>query len=220
MEDFIKASLIVHVVAGTSSLITGLLAMLLKNNTPRHKKAGIIYFWCMTVVFITGFYISIYRVNLFLLCISLFSYYAVISAFRILKHKQFKAASFMDWAIEIIALIAFIGLISVAVLFFLRAEEGRMFAIVPLVFGLIGLSGVRQKFKLYRNGPKEKLFWLKFHIGNMIGSYIAAVTAFLVNQSEYIPVNPVILWLGPTVLFVPLIIYESRKVKTIPISKP
>ncbi|MCE3226259.1 MAG: hypothetical protein K0S32_810 [Bacteroidetes bacterium] len=219
MDQFIKVSLIVHVAAGTSSLITGLLAMILKNNTSRHKKAGIVYFWCMTVVFVTGLYLSVYRNNLFLLCVSLFSYYAVISAFRILKHKQFKGASTADWAIEIIALLSFLGLIAVAALFYLKGGEEKYFAAVPLTFGLIGLNGVRQKFKLYRNGPTEKLFWLKFHLGNMIGSYIAAVTAFLVNQYEYIPVNPVFLWLGPTVILVPLIVYESKKVKTIPITK-
>jgi hypothetical protein len=218
MELFIIASLLLHVFAGSSALLSGLAAMLLRTNTPKHKKAGMIYFWCMTVVFVTGFYISIYRSNIFLLCISLFSYYAVITAYRILKHKQFKGASRTDWIIEIIALVSFLGLVGVAILFYMKGGEEKYFAVVPLTFGLIGLNGVRIKFKLYRNGPKEKLFWLKFHIGNMIGSYIAAVTAFLVNQSEYIPVNPIILWLGPTVIFVPFLMYENRKVKTIPIN--
>lgn len=190
--------------------------MLLKGNTLKHKKAGIIYFWCMTVIFITGTYLSIYRNNIFLLCISVFSYYACLSAYRILKHKQFKGASTKDWVIEGVGLIAFLGLIALGINGLITGAD-KFIAIIPLTFGLIGLRGVQQKTNLYRKGPSEKLFWLKFHIGNMIGSYIAAVTAFLVNQSEYIPLHQVILWLGPTVLFVPLIMFEIKKVKTIPL---
>jgi hypothetical protein len=114
--------------------------------------------------------------------------------------------------------LAFLGLITLGIIGLMNPGD-KFVAVIPLTFGLIGLRGVQQKTTLYRKGPKEKLFWMKFHVGNMIGSYIAAVTAFLVNQSEYIPVHQVILWLGPTVLFVPLIMFEIKKVKTIPIKK-
>ena len=61
------------------------------------------------------------------------------------------------------------------------------------------------------------MYWLKKHIGNMCGSYIGAITAFVVNQSEHIPVNPVFLWLGPTVILVPVIIVELKKIKSQPL---
>lgn len=216
MDLFIKISLFIHVFAGSSAILTGLIAILLKGNTPRHKKAGIIYFWCMTVIFVTGTYLSVFRNNIFLLCISVFSYYACLSAYRILKHKSFKGASKADWLIEGTGLISFLGLITLGILALINNED-KFIALIPFTFGLIGLRGVQQKVKLYLKGPQEKLFWLKFHIGNMIGSYIAAITAFLVNQSEHIPVHQTILWLGPTVLFVPVIMFEIKKVKTIPV---
>lgn len=218
-DYFIKVSLVIHVTAGTLALITGLLAMILKSQTPKHKRVGKIYFWCMTVIFVTGFYLSLIRGNLFLFYISIFSYYLTLVAYRALKYKDpAKRAERMDWLIELVSGGAFLGLVIYAVISFIY-PEGRMSGLIPLAFGLIGLSGVRRNTARFRSGPSERLSWQKLHIGNMIGSYIAAVTAFLVNQSEYIPVNPVILWLGPTVLLVPLIRSEVRKVKTIPLKK-
>ena len=61
------------------------------------------------------------------------------------------------------------------------------------------------------------MVWLKVHIGNMCGSYIGAITAFVVNQGEYIPLPPIVLWLGPTVIIVPILLAETRKVKSVKI---
>ncbi len=47
----------------------------------------------------------------------------------------------------------------------------------------------------------------------MLGSYIGAITAFVVNNSRIIPAPPIVLWLGPAALIVPLIIFEVRKHK-------
>jgi hypothetical protein len=43
----------------------------------------------------------------------------------------------------------------------------------------------------------------------MVPAYIATVTAFLVVNVSY--ECPVVIWLAPTVLFVPVIIYNIRK---------
>ncbi len=58
------------------------------------------------------------------------------------------------------------------------------------------------------------MVWLKVHIGNMLGSYIGAITAFVVNQMEHIPLPPIVMWLGPSVILVPIIVIELKKVKT------
>lgn len=78
----------------------------------------------------------------------------------------------------------------------------------------MGLYGVIRNTLSFLNGPKETMYWLKKHIGNMLGSYIGAITAFVVNQSEYIPLPPIVLWLGPTVVIVPMIVTELKKIKT------
>ena len=69
MEKFITITLIIHVIAGTSALISGALAIILKRNTPKHKPVGKIYFWSMTFVFITAMIVSIAHKNQFLFLI-------------------------------------------------------------------------------------------------------------------------------------------------------
>jgi hypothetical protein len=51
----------------------------------------------------------------------------------------------------------------------------------------------------------------------MCGSYIGAITAFVVNQSDHIPLSPIILWLGPTLIITPIIVFELKKIKTQPL---
>jgi hypothetical protein len=64
--------------------------------------------------------------------------------------------------------------------------------------------------------PKEKMFWWYTHLGNMIGSYIAAWTAFSVTTlSTNFRHAGILLWLWPTIVGVPAIAlttaYYKRK---------
>lgn len=172
----------------------------------------------MSIIFVSSLILSLYKGNVFLFYIGVFSYYITITAYRALKlkkHRQGDSVKKLNWLIEIISCVVFILMVAFAVYIFIKTQN--LAAIIPLSFGLIGLSGVRSNIRFFRRGPKEKLEWLKIHLGNMMGSYIGAFTAFLVNQSEYIPVNQIVLWLGPTLMIVPLIILELRKIKNIPI---
>lgn len=218
MELIVRVAIIVHIIAGIGALISGAIAFGLRNNTPKHKPIGKIYFWCMTVIFVTGLFLSFARELLFFFYIAVFTYYSTIIAYRSLKLRNLHNGQkpfMIDWFIEIIAALTFIGLIAFSIsLYFKNHNPG---AIIPLVFGCIGLWGSYTNIKLFLKGPKETLYWYKKHIGNMMGSYIGGVTAFLVNQMEYIPFNPIILWLGPTVIIVPAIIIELKKVKSVPI---
>ena len=47
------------------------------------------------------------------------------------------------------------------------------------------------------------------HISGMIGGYIAAATAFLVNVVHF--QHAFVLWLTPSAIFVPVIFYTIRK---------
>jgi len=64
--------------------------------------------------------------------------------------------------------------------------------------------------------PREKMFWWYTHLGNFIGSYIAAWTAFsTVTLSRIFTHAGYILWLWPTIVGVPAIAiitaYYKRK---------
>lgn len=97
-------------------------------------------------------------------------------------------------------------------------------AILCIVFGsLLVINSGRDLFR-YLRPSKDPQWWLYYHISRMIGSYIAAVTAFAVNQ-----VGPRVssdlqiwVWIGPALLFTPLIIvwnaYYRGKTKRNPMS--
>lgn len=220
MKTIFTITIIIHVLAGIGALISGAMAIILKRNTPKHKPVGRFYFWCMTVIFITGVFLSVAKGLLFLFFISIFTYYATIIAYRSLRLKHLHDGQkllWIDWLVETIAGTTFMGLMVYAVYHYMVNHSSV--AVIPLFFGLIGLLGVYRNVSNFIKGPKETMYWLKKHIGNMCGSYIGAITAFVVNQSEHIPVNPIFLWLGPTIILVPVIMVELKKIKSQPLTK-
>ena len=83
------------------------------------------------------------------------------------------------------------------------------FGIIGILFGSFGLRTNVKAIQRYRNGYKVKNRWLMIHISGMIGGYIATATAFLVNVIHFQPAF--VLWLTPSVIFVPVIFYTIRK---------
>ena len=218
MGTVLKAMLIVHVIAASVALLTGALAIILKSNTPRHKPVGRIYFWSMTLVCITATWISVAKNLQFLFLIGIFTYYATLIAYRALKLKELHRGQkphALDWIIEGVAGLSFLGMLVFSVVVYLQSRSPE--AIIPFVFGALGVWGVYRNVRAFIKGPTGTLYWLKKHIGNMCGSYIGAITAFTVNQSSHIPLNPIILWLGPTLIITPIIVFELKKVKSKPL---
>jgi len=223
METFIRISLIVHVTAGCLALLSGLAAILLRNNVKRHRPMGKIYFWCMTVVFITAVYVSAWHSNIFLFCVAFFTYYSCITAFRSLKLKKLhidQKPHWVDWGIEALFGLTHIGFVCFGVLLLLGKgkamgdSELTQFGIICLVFGLLGLNANRQNIKRLRGNVEHSNYWLLTHIGGMFGSYIGAVTAFMVNNNNrFLHLPQIVAWLGPAVILVPLIIYEVNRFK-------
>jgi hypothetical protein len=217
MEKIISISIIIHVIAGFSALLFGAIAFGFRRNTPRHKPFGKIYFWSMTVIFITGIFLSIAKHLLFFFFIAIFTYYTTLIAYRALRYKnlhQDQKYAAIDWIIEAIAGFTFLGLAITSIVSMLKTGH---IPIIPLVFSIAGTLGVYSNVKRMQKKPASTNYWLKVHVGNMMGSYIGGITAFLVNQTDKIPLNPVILWLGPAVIITPVIILELRKIRAIPI---
>lgn len=214
METFITISLIIHVTAGCVALLSGLLAILFRNKVKKHRPFGKIYFWCMSIIFFTAIYISVYRKNIFLFCVAFFTYYMCLTAFRSLKlkniHKGQKAKT-IDWVIELFFGLMHIGFVSFGI--YLLSNENKEFGIICLVFGLLGLRGNYLNIKRLKGYVDYSNYWLLAHLSGMLGSYIGAITAFLVNNNRWIRMPNLIAWLGPAVLLVPLIIYEVKRIK-------
>lgn len=214
MEIFIKILIVIHVISGISALLSGAFAMMLKNQISKHRIAGKTYFISMNIIFVSGVILSLYRDSLFFLFISFFVYHSVLSGFRALKLKNMhrgQQPEKIDWAIELFMGISNSSFLVYGVYSYFQGHG--VSALIPTVFGALGFRAVIQNIKRFRNTPNDSTHWLQVHIGNMMGSYIGAITAFLVNQAPHIPIHPVLLWLAPTVIFTPIIVMELRKVR-------
>lgn len=207
-----KIILVLHIIAGSLALLSGLFAIIFRNKVKIHKPIGKIYFWAMTVIFVSAIYMSIAHTNVFLFCVAFFTYYACLTAYRSLKLKKLhldqKPTKF-DWAIEIFFGFIHISFIAVALYFLFTGNTAL--GIISLVFGILGVRGNYFTLQRFRKKLVYKNYWLLAHIGGMLGSYIGAITAFTVNNERWIHAPGIVLWLGPTVFLVPLIIYEIRK---------
>lgn len=209
MEAVIRIVLFVHIGAGGVALVSGLLAILFRKRLRLHRPMGRTYFWAMTMIFVSALVLSSAHGNVFLFCVAFFSYYSCLTAYRSLRLKELhlgRQPAVIDWAIEV-----FFGLMHLVFLgvgTYLVASPHLTFGIVSLVFGLIGLRGNYVTLKRLRGRVVYRNYWLLAHIGGMTGSYIGALTAFVVNNSEKIPLPGLVLWLGPTAFLVPFIIWE------------
>jgi hypothetical protein len=205
---------VLHILAGTIALLAGLAAILFRKNTKRHKPVGRIYFWSMTFIFFSAVIMSVYKTNLFLFCVAFFSYYSCLTAYRALKLKRLHVdqnASWFDWAFEVFFGLMHFGFIALGA--YLVFQNSLSFGIISCVFGIIGLRGNYITLLRLRKQIVYKNYWLMAHIGGMLGSYIGAITAFLVNNNRWIHAPDIVVWLGPAAVIVPLIIFEVKKYK-------
>ncbi len=210
MELLKHITLIIHITFGTMALLTGPVAMLNQNGNNLHRISGKIFFYAMTVVFFTAIYLSVAGNIPFLFLIAIFSYYSIVVGYRALHLKKLgngQKPRLFDWAITIFTTLFHFALLvwGIVVLFF----QSNNFGIVALIFGALGGLGNYREYRHYTVGYKEKNRWLFVHITGMIAGYIASATAFLVNVVTFQP--SFVLWLAPTVVIVPYMIYVSRK---------
>jgi uncharacterized membrane protein len=204
----IAATLIFHVFCGISSLISGLFVLFLKKGTSIHNRIGWFYFAAMSGVFLTSIIVSIYRLNFFLVLIGFFSFYLVHTGIRYRFVKSATESNLWDRTTTIIYGFIYLFLIGFSIYAFIKGATSL--GIILSAFGLIGISLWKTDLKYF---VQQKNFsakhWLGEHIGRMIGSFIAAVTAFAVNNIHFEP--GVVVWLAPTLLGFPLIMYFNKK---------
>lgn len=205
---------ILHIAAGTLALLSGLAAILLRKNVKKHRPAGKIYFWCMSLIFFSSLFMATYKFNFFLFFINIFTFHSALTAYRSLKLKNLHSGQKPnpgDWVIELLNLIANFSLVGFGIyLFSNNAVQG---GIIASVFGCIGINNSLVNIKRLRGRVKGNNYWLLAHISGMLGSYIGAITAFTVNNNRWMGLPDVVAWLGPTLVLVPLMVYELSRFK-------
>jgi hypothetical protein len=209
IEIFLRYMLWLHIAGGTMALIVGLGAMLTPKGGRTHRIFGKIYFWSMTTVFISAIILAIGHQRTFLFMVAFFSYFFTVRGRRILYLKGLGTttnASWVDWSIVVLSACFIIFLITWGVSELIKND---MMGIVAVVFGGIGLTFVISDIRKFRSalayakgsgGVKpDRMHWWYGHIGAMGGSYISAVTAFVVVNIS-IPGFAWVLWILPSAI--------------------
>jgi uncharacterized membrane protein len=198
-----KIILLCHAIFGSAALVSGFLAIISKKGMPLHVNSGKVYAVSMYGVVISAWIASYFKLNLFLIFIGAFAFYLVTRGLRSSRIKSLKPV-LIDWLLLSIGILTAVLMVST-------------FNLILLVFGaifIILLIGDLQIFLKIKKGkgihPKE---WMATHLGMMLGSYIAALTAFIVINVEYEPL-PWLPWILPSLILTPLIFLYTRKTKS------
>jgi len=194
----------IHIAAGMLALALAPLAMLTVKGGPAHRRWGKIYFWSMAVVASTAVVLALWRPQIFLALLAVFSFYLAFTGYRVLSRKrpaQGERAGALDWAA---AVATFAASAALAIFGLARpAPSWERLGVVPVVFGMLGMVLAGLDLARFARPPADPRAWWFAHMGGMLGSYIAAVSAFSVVNLTFLPTAA--RWLWPTILGVPLI---------------
>jgi hypothetical protein len=210
MEIIYKIFYALHVSGGALAFFMAPAALASTKGGTWHRRWGKIYFWSMAVVAFTGTMLGLTgRIrNSFFIFLGIFTFYNAFSAYRVLYRKrplQGQGPKALDWGGATIGLMNGLAFITMGYLKpdLVWAQMGT----VAMIFGGICVVNAVNDIREFLNPPQDKNFWWYNHMGGMLGSYIAALTAFLVIAGRpYTQAFPAWLpWLLPTAVGVPAI---------------
>jgi len=210
-----------HILAGMTAFFIAPIPLLTAKGGKTHRRWGQVYFWAMAVVAVTALVLALWRPILFLAFISVFSFYFAFRGYRVLRRKNpQQGPGALDWTAALVALLGSISLIALGVL--RPSPVWMQLSVVAIAFGVIGVSFAGGDIWKFFHPPTDRRFWWYAHMAGMVGSYIAAVSAFSVVNFHFLPTA--VRWLWPSAVGVPgLIVWVnyykakfSRPLKTAP----
>lgn len=211
----------IHILAGSLTLLSGFVAMISKKGQFGHRVSGKIFFWSMTITTVLGLNAGIFKPEYHIFIpIALISFYQVASGYRILFIKTLNKGQkpkIVDWALTIGMLITSGAFVVLAIL---NLSTDIFYSIVLFSFSTIGIYCCGVDLYNYIKKPKNKFYWLFIHIFRMSHGFIAALTAFLVNNSKLFPFLPQVLLLiipiaiGQPIISLTIWSYNKRMKKT------
>ena len=193
---------IIHIAAGATAFLVAPIAMIVKKGGTAHRRWGLVFFWAMTVVAITAAIMAPLHKNLFLLMVSVFSFYLAFTGYRSLfRKKAFKTkkVAFIDWFFAILTISFSSGLFIFGI-----SKMPNGMGVVAAVFGALGTALAYKEIRGFLKPSPDPQKWFFDHMLGMITAYIAAVSAFSAVNLNYDWMPPVIQWLWPTIIGIPL----------------
>jgi uncharacterized membrane protein len=210
--ELYKGLLLLHIAAGTVALLSGAAALMAVKGRKGHKQTGTVYNYCMYIVGISALVMTTMKFNPFLLSISVFTLYLSFSGMRAMQYWRVGRQSLTLRGKLPYLLAVITALFMILYPFIQMAIANTAFVPVLSIFGSIMLILSVRDLQLLADENttgKQNRVWLMQHIGKMSGSYIAAATAFLVNNVSLKPAW--IVWILPTVVGSVLTTIASRK---------
>jgi uncharacterized membrane protein len=206
--------LILHIAGGMLGLISGFLNSVNPKGTSKHRFIGKIYVTAMFCATLSGVLLAFLKDNQFLFLIGVFSFYLCFSGWRVLKYQETNSYSVhvLDYTIALITVVFSVFMVVSGVNF--KPNGAINFNPVLVIFGLGGLFiSIADLWKFYNASRvgSVRFTWLYTHVGRMGGSYISAVTAFIVVNVDFLP--PLVLWLGPSLIGTIFISSSIRRLK-------
>lgn len=207
MKTLLTSLLITHIAAGMVALIVGLIPMLGRKGNRLHKRAGLVYVWCMITVAITAVLLCglqpFRMMRLFLTGIAIFSFYLCFTGWRATKQKNGQQTP-ADWLLTYATLLTAGAMVSFGA--YLLSQRG--FSFMPIVFSFFGLLTARFAWADVRKQqqPALKTGWFFQHFTRMGGSYVATFTAALVtNIHRVLPADApewvgTLAWISPSLV--------------------
>jgi hypothetical protein len=202
-----KVLLSLHILAGNLALLSAAGAVVVQKGGRAHAWIGRAFAVGMTVIFLTAVPMTVLRPNLFLFLVALFNFYLVSTGWLRATNRK-GVPTRLEWGIAIGMVIAAVAMAGRGAM---MLGTGHSMGVVLLVFALIGgalslrdVAGLRQmRFR----GPER----IASHLTRMLGGTTGALTAFIVTNVRVEPAF--VLWLLPSVVLTPLIVYWNRRVR-------
>lgn len=203
--------LYLHIAGGSAALLSMFIPMLTRKGGLAHRCSGWVFVGGMTIVSITALALSVARYlfdprpeakafALFLFYIAVLTGAGVSSGIRALRTKDRTVARSYAWDIGLSAVLMLTALAMATY----GIHYGRMLFVG---FSVIGLVNGIQGLKYWLRPPTHRMHWWFQHMSSMLGSCIAATTAFLVVNAPQAGLSrlSVIVWFAPTVIGAPAI---------------
>lgn len=205
---------IVHVLSALLSIVVAPLVMWVKKGGKVHRQWGKVYFWGMFVANTTAIVLLFYRFNIFLLGVTVLSFYGAVTGYRVLYRKRPLSGSgphWFDWSAAVVTLLTGLALLGWGVWAMLGNRPFGLpsggnvpiiLIIFPIIFGIIISSNAITDLRNFIQPSNDKQWWWYYHMDRMLGSYIGLTTALMVQQvGPRLPQNIAwVVWILPAVI--------------------
>ena len=202
-----------HIATGTLALLVGLIPMLGRKGGPAHVRAGRVYVYSMLVVAVTAVVMCLLQPltqgRLFLTGVAVLSFYLSFSGWRAVRRRQ---------AVLPVAEVGLAGGSALVGLGMVGAGLGLGDVLFAFFGGLICTFAGLDAWRAWHPAPAAApTAWLLRHFIRMGGSYISAITAFIVvNLGRWLPEAApswagLVGWIAPTIIGSYLISRTARR---------